>query len=228
MKRIVGLMTALLLLSSCAPKSDNSTKVTSRAGGNPARERTIDRRENTSTSTVAGVPLNGAVFTQSTYQDSFNELVRDLMEMVIDREAVGYVASEPDGQTGLYVGAKVTLEGNAKVRNGYASAYASTNSRLVIAVYDRFAEANLAPLPAMEFKLISGYVNGSQAVLEFQQVSSEGPVRNYVRLEGNINSQWFVARMYFDTQSMWDGSGEGHTGYFEYFNAKTCDVFACN
>jgi hypothetical protein len=228
MKRIALLIAALLMTSlttSCAPKSDDSTQI--RTGGNGDRARSVDHNPG-QTGSVSGVPLNGAVLSDPGSQDAFNELVRDMMEMVIDRDSVGYVAAQPDGHTGLYVGAKVTLEGGARVQNSSANAYASTTSKLAIAVFDRFDNANLPGLPGMIFQLRDGYVNGSNVVLEFEQKGSSGTINNYVRLEGTINGQWFNATMYFDVQNMWDGSGNGHSGYFQYANFKTCDVFACN
>ncbi|MES2856822.1 MAG: hypothetical protein V4692_13200 [Bdellovibrionota bacterium] len=220
----IGLTMAALMLfiGGCTPKQDNATTVGFRSGTNTARAQTANGQS------VNGIQLNGVVMSNSSYQTTFNEMVRQLMEMIIDGDSVGYVAAQPDGTTGLYAGAKVVLQNGAKVRNGSASAYASTSSRLVLRVYDKFADVNPAPLPPMEFKLIQGYVNGNYAELEFQQIDKSGrAVNNYIRLAGNLNSSWFSPRMYYDVQNAWDGA-DGGSGYFDYLNIPTCDVFECN
>ncbi|HVK61353.1 MAG TPA: hypothetical protein VM432_07375 [Bdellovibrionales bacterium] len=225
MKRILGLMMLAVLMTACQPKKDDSAAVKQSRGGNSSRSRVPEG--STTSATLAGVRINGAVVSDPYYQEDFNELVAKMMEMVIDNESVGYVSAQPDAETGLYVGAKVLLEGNAKVRNDQGNAYATNQSRLVIAVFDRFDDASLPGLPGMEFKLIYGEVRGNEAYLEYQQVGDGGMIENYIRLEGTMAAGMFKARMTFDVQSMWDGSGEGSAGYFEYLKIPTCDIFAC-
>lgn len=226
MKRLTGILMTALLLGACAPKADDAASIKTR-GGNDSRAREL--RGSSGSGSVGGVKLNGAVFSDASNQEDFATSVRGLMEMVIAEDQIGYVSSQPDDETGLYVGVKVALEGGARVKNGMANAYASSKSKLVIAVYDRFEDGDVPNLPAMEFKLTDGYVSGNQAVLEFQQIDRDGrKINNYIRLEGSINGQFFVARMHYDVQDMWDGSGEGHYGHFDYLNVPTCDIFACN
>lgn len=209
MKRIFGLMILAIAVAGCQ-KAPESTRIGSANTVTPSQ-----------VTAQTGIQFNGIVTTDASYQQQFNEGVRDFMEWSIDRSYVGTV-SATGGDSGVFAGGRIELANGqplSGVTNGQISI--APNSQLAIAVYDKFSDqANLAPLPARVFSQATGYVSGNSIYLKFSDAAG------YVMLQGTFSGNVAVLKFSFDVEKTWDGKS-GYAGTLGDLRVSTCSFFRC-
>ena len=218
MKRMAAVFVAALALSGCQKASDN-VGIQTRGDANP---RALGQPGGTTPTN--GLTYTGKVTADPTYQDLFNTLVRYFMAASLNPDYVGYVSATASNNTGVFVGGRIDLAGGQPLKATNGTIQVASSSELIVGVFDHWdKQTNLAPLPPAYFKGgASGTINGNSADIIFQDAYGT------VELKGTFDSTNFTGTFSFDTQQLYDGSGQGHAGDLGTFKIPTCQFFRCN
>ncbi len=209
MKRIFGLIILAIAVAGCQ-KAPESTRIGS------AGRMTPDQAV-----AATGVQINGIVTDPANNQSNFNEVVRDFMEWIISRDDVGYVSAQ-GGDSGFLVGGRIELANGQPLVPANGRQDLAPNSKLVVAVYDKFAnQQTVSPLPARVFLKSAGYISGNTIFIKFSDEYGT------VTLDGSFSDQGYTSMKFtFDTSKDYTGH-QGHAGYVGNLNVPTCQFFRC-
>jgi hypothetical protein len=209
------LMISVVALVGCQEANKGSVPVDSRVGyprttgGYPTN------------ASQSGLQLNGVVYTDSTYQNEFNEAVRDFMEASVDdRSYVGYVSASSSNDTGVYIGGRVALQGGQSISSG-GQGNIDPRSQLVVGVFDAWPDLGKVPsLPQPYFTQAQGVIQGNQAQIRFSDDNG------WVEMVGTFDANTFSGTFSYDVQRTATGQ-TGHAGQMGQFEIPTCKFFVC-
>ncbi len=177
------------------------------------------RSSGITTASAAGVSLVGIVEADDSQQDTFNQMVRDMMLPMIEEDAVGYVSDQLLNNTGVYFG------GNVKFATNSGSSYGvDPTSTITVQVFDQFTGQQGVPeLRAFQLSQAQGTVSGGQANLQFQDAYGT------IGMSGTYDQNWYTGTFTFVTTKAWNGAaGPGTTETLGTFKVPTCQFFQCN
>jgi hypothetical protein len=216
----------MLSLAACQPnKGNDSTSTTSGPRTSPAAQ---------SQGAASGIALKGIVYTDPSFQDDFNEMVRYFMEGSVPHDYIGFVSAQATSPTGMFIGLKVDLANGATLQSATNPVGIAASSRILISVFDMFqGSQNPRAIPSVFLGPSTNTNSNSQAA----QASSVSNTRatlvfaddyGSVTLDGQFDNTNFSGTFSFTTTKLYDGSSTNRTGTVGAFIIPKCQVFRCN
>lgn len=207
-------MTLLALcftLTACGEKN-NRTAVAMRDAGPRASDQAA----------IANTSFEGRVFTNSSYQSQFQDVVVGLLSTHVRPEYIGFVSANGQNNSGVTFGGQITLT-NGSILNGMGGTIANT-SRLAVQVRDYAPQSPDVPAFLIQLTNAQGLVSGNFVEVTFSDAYGA------IMLRGQINTlqRTFTGTMSYDNNVLHDGSRPGAAGTLGDFQIPLCSIFVCN